>query len=76
MKAGRGPIYMHTQEVLDTKEKEEIGCEDLLDMTISQTVVWASQNIDPKEKASEDMEHCGAEDLHQLQAPGSYTTAS
>lgn len=53
LKAGKGPIYMHTQEVLDTKEKEEIGWEDFLDMTISQTVVWASQNIDPKEKASE-----------------------
>jgi adenylylsulfate reductase subunit A len=53
MKAGRGPIYMHTQQVLDTWEKEEIGWEDFLDMTIGQAVVWASQNIDPKERASE-----------------------
>jgi adenylylsulfate reductase subunit A len=53
MKAGRGPIYMMTQHVLDTKEKEEIGWEDFLDMTIGQAVVWASQNIDPKEKPSE-----------------------
>jgi adenylylsulfate reductase subunit A len=53
MKAGRGPIYMHTQQVLDTAEKEEIGWEDFLDMTIGQAVVWASQNIDPKERASE-----------------------
>jgi len=53
MKAGKGPIYMHTQKVLDTAEKEEIGWEDFLDMTIGQAVVWASQNIDPKEKASE-----------------------
>ncbi len=53
MKAGKGPIYMHTQESLDTKEKEEIGWEDFLDMTIDQAVVWASQNIDPKEKPSE-----------------------
>jgi adenylylsulfate reductase subunit A len=53
MKAGRGPIYMHTQQVLDTWEKEEIGWEDFLDMTIGQAVVWASQNIDPKETASE-----------------------
>ncbi|MGZ8154530.1 MAG: adenylyl-sulfate reductase subunit alpha [Burkholderiales bacterium] len=53
LKAGKGPIYMHTQEVLDTKEKEEIGWEDFLDMTIGQAVVWASQNIDPKEKPSE-----------------------
>jgi adenylylsulfate reductase, subunit A len=53
IKAGKGPIYMHTQEVLDTKEKEEIGWEDFLDMTIGQAVVWAAQNIDPKEKPSE-----------------------
>lgn len=53
MKAGRGPIYMHTQHVLDTKEKEEIGWEDFLDMTVSQAVVWAAQNIDPKERPSE-----------------------
>ncbi len=53
IKAGRGPIYMHTQEVLDSREKEEIGWEDFLDMTIGQAVVWASQNIDPKEKPSE-----------------------
>jgi succinate dehydrogenase/fumarate reductase flavoprotein subunit len=50
IKAGKGPIYMHTQEVLDSRAKEEIGWEDFLDMTISQSVVWASQNIDPKEK--------------------------
>ena len=53
MKAGRGPIYMQTPAVLDTREKEEIGWEDFLDMTIGQAVVWASQNIDPKEKPSE-----------------------
>jgi adenylylsulfate reductase subunit A len=53
MKAGRGPIYMHTQECLDTREKEEIGWEDFLDMTVGQAVVWASQNIDPREKPSE-----------------------
>jgi adenylylsulfate reductase, subunit A len=53
IKAGKGPIYMQTQKVLDTKEKEEIGWEDLLDMTVGQAVVWASQNIDPKEKPSE-----------------------
>jgi len=53
IKAGRGPIYMHTQEVLDSPKKEELGWEDFLDMTVGQAVVWASQNIDPKEKASE-----------------------
>ncbi len=47
VKAGKGPIYMHTQKVLDTAEKEEIGWEDFLDMTISQAVVWAAQGIDP-----------------------------
>jgi adenylylsulfate reductase, subunit A len=44
---------MHTQNALDTREKEELGWEDFLDMTIGQPVVWASQNIDPKEKSSE-----------------------
>jgi adenylylsulfate reductase subunit A len=53
IKAGRGPVYMQTQQVLDTREKEEIGWEDFLDMTIGQAVVWASQNIDPKERPSE-----------------------
>ncbi|HEX9276141.1 MAG TPA: adenylyl-sulfate reductase subunit alpha [Casimicrobiaceae bacterium] len=53
VKAGKGPIYMHTQQVLDTKEKEEIGWEDFLDMTIGQAVVWASQNVDPKDRPSE-----------------------
>ena len=53
IKAGRGPIYMHTQKVLDSRQKEEIGWEDFLDMTVGQAVVWASQNIDPKETASE-----------------------
>jgi adenylylsulfate reductase subunit A len=53
IKTGRGPVYMQTQQVLDTREKEEIGWEDFLDMTIGQAVVWASQNIDPKERPSE-----------------------
>lgn len=53
MKAGKGPIYIQTQEGLDTKAKEETGWEDFLDMTISQAVVWAAQNIDPREKPSE-----------------------
>ncbi|MEW6415755.1 MAG: adenylyl-sulfate reductase subunit alpha [Pseudomonadota bacterium] len=53
LKAGKGPIYMHTQDAIDTREKEAIGWEDFLDMTVGQAVVWASQNIDPKEKPSE-----------------------
>jgi len=53
IKAGRSPIFIHTERVLDTKEKEELGHEDFLDMTMSQTIVWASQNIDPKKRPSE-----------------------
>ncbi len=53
IKAGRGPIYMQTQASLDTSEKEQTGWEDFLDMTVSQAVVWASQNIDPRNTPSE-----------------------
>ncbi len=53
IKEGKNPIIMHTEKVLDTKEKEEAGWEDFLDMTVSQAMVWASQNTDPKEKWSE-----------------------
>ncbi|MEM0123464.1 MAG: adenylyl-sulfate reductase subunit alpha [Conexivisphaerales archaeon] len=53
IKAGRGPILMHTEEVLNTKEKENEGWEDFLDMTVSQSIVWASQNIDPKYRPPE-----------------------
>jgi len=53
IKRGKGPIYMHTQHAIDTQEKEEIGWEDFLDMTVGQAVVWASQNIDPRETPSE-----------------------
>ncbi len=53
IKAGRGPIYMQTQDVLDSREKEEIGWEDFLDMTVGQAVLWASQNIDPRKRPSE-----------------------
>lgn len=53
MKAGRGPIYMHTQNVIGSKEREDIGWEDFLDMTVGQAVLWAAQNIDPKERPSE-----------------------
>src|SRR5579862_6941491 len=41
------------ERVLDTREKEELGHEDFLDMMMSQTIVWASQNIDPKKRPSE-----------------------
>ena len=53
IKAGKHPIFIHTEKVLDTREKEELGHEDFLDMTMSQTIVWASQNIDPKKQPSE-----------------------
>ncbi|MDG6927317.1 MAG: adenylyl-sulfate reductase subunit alpha [Nitrososphaerota archaeon] len=52
LKAGRGPIYMHTEKVL-TRENEELGWEDFLDMTISQALVWAGQNVDPMKEPSE-----------------------
>ncbi|MFP3299004.1 MAG: adenylyl-sulfate reductase subunit alpha [Thermocladium sp.] len=52
LKAGRGPIYMHTEKVL-TPDNEEVGWEDFLDMTISQALVWAGQNIDPMKQPSE-----------------------
>ncbi len=51
--AGRGPILMHTEKVLDTPEKESIGWEDFLNMTIGQAVTWASQGIEPKTTPSE-----------------------
>lgn len=53
IKAGKGPILMHTEEVLTSKEKEQEGWEDFLDMTISQAGVWASQNVDPTKRPSE-----------------------
>ncbi len=53
IKEGRSPILMHTQDALDTREKEEAGWEDFLDMTVSQAMLWASQNTDPKERWSE-----------------------
>ncbi len=53
IKEGRGPILMHTENVLDSREKEEAGWEDFLDMTVSQATIWASQNTDPKERWSE-----------------------
>ncbi len=51
--AGRGPILLHTEKVLDTPEKESVGWEDFLNMTIGQAVTWASQGIEPKTTPSE-----------------------
>ncbi len=59
---GKGPIYMRTEEALKNlaggdakklKELESEAWEDFLDMTISQSLVWAGQNIAPEEQASE-----------------------
>src|SRR5262249_58573959 len=49
VKAGRGPIRMVTTEAFKDPHKETVGWENFLGMTIGQAVVWASQNIDPKE---------------------------
>lgn len=46
--AGRGPIHMVTTEAFQDPHKETVGWENFLGMTISQAVVWASQDIDPK----------------------------
>ena len=48
VKAGRGPIHMVTREAFQNPHLEEVGWENFLGMTISQAVVWASQDIDPK----------------------------
>ena len=62
VRAGRGPIYMRTEEAMqrlsqgDPVKMAQVRAEaweDFLDMTIGQAVVWASQNIDPKERPSE-----------------------
>ena len=47
--AGRGPIRMVTKEAFQDPHMETVGWENFLGMTIGQAVVWASQNIDPKE---------------------------
>ncbi len=70
MKEGKGPIYMRTEEAIEKiatstgdekaakkklKELESEAWEDFLDMTISQAILWAAQNIQPESKASEIM---------------------
>jgi adenylylsulfate reductase subunit A len=60
--AGRGPIYLKTPEPIDKlaggdpQKRQQViaeAWEDFLDMTISQAVLWAAQNIAPEEKPSE-----------------------
>lgn len=62
IQAGRGPIYLRTPEAIDKlsggdpKKKRKVieeAWEDFLDMTISQAILWASQNIAPEDKPSE-----------------------
>jgi len=60
---GKGPIYMRTAEALQNmmegadankrREVESDAWEDFLDMTISQALLWASNNIDPAKTDSE-----------------------
>lgn len=59
---GNGPIYMRTEEALaklsggDKKRLKELegeAWEDFLDMTVSQALLWAAQNVDPAEVPSE-----------------------
>ena len=62
MLAGRGLIYLRTPEAIEnlsgddpTKGRQIIdeAWEDFLDMTISQSVLWAARKIAPEEKPSE-----------------------
>ncbi len=53
IREGKGPILLHTERVLDTPEKEEIGWEDFLNMTVGQVVTWAAQGTDPSKVPSE-----------------------
>ena len=60
---GKGPIYMRTADAFqklmegaDASKRREIeseAWEDFLDMTISQALLWASNNIDPAQTDSE-----------------------
>ncbi len=59
---GRGPMYMRTDQAMqalsggDPAKMEQVrneAWEDFLDMTISQALTWAAQNIAPEETPSE-----------------------
>lgn len=68
---GKGPIYMQTAEAIQNlaaqykddpkgfkkkmKELESEAWEDFLDMTISQSILWAAHNIEPEKTPSEIM---------------------
>ena len=53
IREGKGPILLHTERVLTSPEKEEIGWEDFLNMTVGQVVTWAAQGTDPSKVPSE-----------------------
>jgi len=63
MKAGKGPIKIHTDKALQTlgetldkkamKHLESEAWEDFLDMSISQAGVWAANNMAPEKVPSE-----------------------
>ncbi len=65
IKDGKGPHYLRTDEALQKmfadvkydkklmREIESDGWEDFLDMTMSQALIWASENIDPAKTPSE-----------------------
>ncbi len=66
---GRGPVYMRTEEAIaklaeqykddpkaykkKMKELESEAWEDFLDMTITQALLWAANNIEPEKMPSE-----------------------
>lgn len=66
---GRGPVFMRTELAIEKlsqgddpkavkkklKKLEAEAWEDFLDMTISQAILWASNNIAPEERSSEIM---------------------
>ena len=68
LEKGNGPIYMKTNEAIKNlvdkitdikeaekrmKELESEAWEDFLDMTVSQALLWASNNIEPEKQQSE-----------------------
>ena len=62
IREGKGPIYIRTEEAIanlaggDPTKLEEVkseAWEDFLDMTISQALTWAAQNIAPEDTPSE-----------------------
>jgi adenylylsulfate reductase subunit A len=65
MKAGKGPIYIHTDKAMaelaktmDAKQMKHLEAEaweDFLDMCIGQAGVWAGNDIEPDKKPSEIM---------------------